>query len=95
MVGTKGAYLVNGSHHGAARQWGADVRYHDAIVAPMVLGRPTGFSVEAIRHFAECVIDGRPPLVDGFDGLAVTRLVLAMEESARLGAPVAVGKLFG
>ncbi len=95
LVGTKGAYRIDGSHHGAAQQWGADVRYHDAIVAPTILGRPSGFAADAIRDFTECVIDGRTPVVDGLDGLAVTRLVLAMEDSARLGRPVTIAELFG
>ena len=42
----------------------------------------------------EHLVDGAPPLVDGLDGLAATRLVLAMEESAQRGAPVEVGDLW-
>ena len=37
---------------------------------------------------------GERPLVDGRDGLAVTRLVLAMEQSAAQGAPVTLGDLW-
>ncbi|MCB0055270.1 MAG: hypothetical protein KDE01_00620, partial [Caldilineaceae bacterium] len=66
----------------------------DALVAPIVHGRPVGFAAESIRHFARAIIDGTSPLVDGLDGLAATRLVLAMEESAQRGEPVAVGDLW-
>lgn len=92
-IGAQGAFYIDGSHHGAQKIT-ARTTYPDALVAPEIHGRPVGFAAESIRHFAECVLEGRSPLVDGHDGLAVTRLVLAMEESARLGVPVTVGELW-
>ena len=84
---------LNGSLHGAQKIT-TRTTYPDALVAPIVHGRPVGFAAESIRHFARAIIDGRPPLVDGLDGLAATRLVLAMEESARRGEAVTVGDLW-
>ncbi|MCB9114040.1 MAG: Gfo/Idh/MocA family oxidoreductase [Caldilineaceae bacterium] len=93
VIGDGGAYYIDGSLHGAQKIT-ARTTYPDALVAPIVHGRPVGFAAESIRHFARAIIDGTSPLVDGLDGLAATRLVLAMEESAQRGEPVAVGDLW-
>ena len=47
------------------------------------------------RNGAASIINGQKPVVDGIDGLAVTRLILKMEESARSRQPVEIGPLFG
>jgi predicted dehydrogenase len=93
-IGTKGTFLIDGSHHGAAQRLTQTLSYPDALVAPTIHGRPSGFAAESIRHFARCVIEGRKPIVDGLDGLAVTRLILKMEESAQTKMPVSVGSLY-
>lgn len=54
-------------------------------------GTPQGFYLEGIRHFVDCLVDDREPLVTGEDGLAVTRAIAAIRESIATGAPVAVG----
>jgi len=94
FVGSRGAFFIDGSHHGAAQKQTGRAEYPDVLVAPTVQGQPTGFGAESIRHFAQSVIHGQKPLVDGLDGLAVTRLILKMEESARKRQPVDVGPLF-
>jgi predicted dehydrogenase len=94
LIGAKGAVYIDGSHHCAVQMQTARVSYPDALVAAEVQGRPTGFGAESIRHFARCVMEGREPRMDGLDGLAVTRLILAMEESARRREPVTVRPLY-
>ena len=94
LVGSRGAIFIDGSHHGAVQKQTARTTYPDAFVAAEVHGAPVGFGAESIRHFARCVMEGRRPLIDGLDGLAVTRLILKMEESARRGEPVEVGPLY-
>jgi predicted dehydrogenase len=94
FIGSRGAYLIDGSHHGAAQKQTDRATFPDALVAPIVHGQPVGFGAESIRHFARCVIEGRRPLTDGRDGLAVTRLILKMQESARLRQPIEVGPLY-
>jgi predicted dehydrogenase len=94
FVGSKGAYHIDASHHGAAQLQSARTAYPDTFVAPDVHGRPTGFGAESIRHFAGSVMQGTAPMMDGLDGLAVTRLILKMEESAERRQPVAVGDLY-
>jgi predicted dehydrogenase len=60
----------------------------DTYGALEVHGRSVGFAVESIRHFVDCVLAGRQPIVGFEDGQAATRAILAMEESARTGLPV-------
>jgi predicted dehydrogenase len=95
LIGSKGAFRIDGSHHGAARLIGSGASHPDVLVAPRIHGRPTGFAAESIRHFAECITSGSEPMVDGLDGLAVTRLLLLMEESAKRGSAIEVGELYG
>jgi predicted dehydrogenase len=94
FVGSRGAFFIDGSHHGATEKQTDRTTYPDTFVLPTIQGQPAGFASESIRHFARCVIEDRKPDVDGLDGLAVTRLILKMEESARAGQPVAVGDVF-
>lgn len=94
FIGSRGAYFIDGSHHGAVQKQTSRVEYPDAMVSPRVHGRPVGFGTESIHHFAFCLRNGQKPMVDGIDGLAVTRLILKMEESARLRQSVEVGNLY-
>lgn len=94
VLGSDGSFTIDGSHHGAATLIADRVTHPDTMVHPHVFGRPTGFAAESIRHFARCVLTGTRPRVDARDGLAATRLVLAMEASARTGDAVAVGDLW-
>ncbi|MGQ9514656.1 MAG: hypothetical protein ACUVTL_06365 [Thermoproteota archaeon] len=45
------------------------------------------FAIGAIEHFIDCIIEDRTPLVTKEDGLAVTKIVCAMERSAQTGKP--------
>ena len=94
VIGSRGAFHIDGSHHGAARLVGASASNPDVLVAPRIHGRPVGFAAESIRHFADCIARGTEPMVDGIDGLAVTRLILLMDESARRGTAVHIGELY-
>jgi predicted dehydrogenase len=93
-IGSKGAFLIDGSHHGAAQRYTQTLSYPDTYVAQTIHGRPSGFAAESIRHFVNCVLEGSAPIVDGLDGLAVTRLILKMQESAQTKMPVEVGSLY-
>lgn len=94
FVGSKGTFVINNSRHGAAQKQTDRTLFPDVFVSPLVFGRPTGLGAESIRHFARCVTQGEKPFVDGADGLAVTRLILKMEESVRTRQPVEVGALY-
>jgi predicted dehydrogenase len=53
-------------------------------------GKLFGFYLEGIRHFVDCLVDGRDPLVPGEDGLAVTRIIAAIRQSLKSGMAVDV-----
>lgn len=94
LVGSKGAMYIDSSHHRAVEKQTDKARYLDAFVGTEVFGKPTGFGTESIRHFADSISAGEKPIVDGKDGLAVTRLILRMQESAEKGLPVSVADLY-
>jgi predicted dehydrogenase len=53
-------------------------------------GVARGFYLEGIRHFVDCLVNDRDPVVTGEDGLAVTRAITAIRESIVSGGPVIV-----
>ncbi|HIE52071.1 MAG TPA: Gfo/Idh/MocA family oxidoreductase [Armatimonadetes bacterium] len=92
LVATKGTMYADPSHHRMVQKYTPEeATYPDVIVFPEVYGKPTGFAIESINHFVDCVLHDREPLITGEDGLQATKIVLAMEESARTGQPVEVG----
>jgi predicted dehydrogenase len=89
VVGTKAAiYIDTTSNRTLVIQDAAKVRYVDALGGPVVHGKQLGFAIESIRHFADCVIKDQAPLSPGEDGLEVTRVAKAIEESAVTRMPV-------
>ncbi len=92
LVGETGALYVDQSHHRAIEKYtAAEGSYPDVFVLPSLYGKQQGFAAESIRHFAECVRAGEAPRVTGRDGLEVTKVICAIEESVRTGQPVVVG----
>ncbi len=65
---------------------GTDDNYeHKSFLAGDVHGEPRGFVVDAIGHFVDCVLRDEEPMITGEDGLAITRALAAMVESAEQG----------
>lgn len=60
------------------------------LVQNRVFGRVKGFSYESIRDFIDRLIDGEPFRVSLEDAADVTRVVLAIMESAESRMPVDV-----
>ncbi len=52
--------------------------------------RLSGFVLEAIARFVDAVVDDQPVLATGAEAALVTRVLTAIEESARSGQPVAL-----
>ncbi|MCJ7822431.1 MAG: Gfo/Idh/MocA family oxidoreductase [Armatimonadetes bacterium] len=65
-------------------------RYGDVLGHLDIQGAVGGFTIESIKHFADCVIQDREPLVPGEAGLEVTRVACAVEQSAKTGEPVVI-----
>ncbi|MCC6445484.1 MAG: Gfo/Idh/MocA family oxidoreductase [Armatimonadetes bacterium] len=91
VVGSAGALYIDQSHHRTLEKYTqTEATYPDTYVLPQIYGQQQGFAAESIRHFIECVRTGATPEVTGRDGLRITRLICALDESARAGQPVAL-----
>ena len=55
----------------------------DVLVFPTVHGKSKGFAGESIVHFIECIAENKQPMATGEDGLAVTKILSAIRDSAR------------
>jgi predicted dehydrogenase len=91
IVGEKGALYVDQSHNRAMEKYTEDFgSYPDVFVMPSVYGTQCGFAADSIRYFVECIREGRTPMITGKDGLIVTKIICAIEESIRTCQPVDV-----
>ncbi len=91
VIGTEGAVYIDASHHRALETYGRTKGdYPDLFVCPELRGQVKGFALESIRDFVDCIVEDRPPLCTLADGLAVTKVILAVHESAEAGMPVEV-----
>jgi predicted dehydrogenase len=61
--------------------------FQDMVVPPFG-PHLTGFVLDAVAHFVESVVNGKPLLADGEDGLKNTRIISAMLEAADTGRRV-------
>jgi predicted dehydrogenase len=93
IVGSQSAlYIDTSSNRSLELQNEAGIRYAEILGAPYVHGKQHGFMIESIKHFADCVVDDKEPLVPGEVGLEVTRVACSIERSAQCGQPVEVGR---
>jgi predicted dehydrogenase len=89
IVGTEGAAYIDASHHRALEIYSQDGgHYPDLFVCPRVRGQVKGFALESIRYFVDCIVEDRQPTCTLADGLAVTKTILAIHQSADEGRPV-------
>ena len=90
IVGATGQLQVDFSHSGTfSKIAGAGVKYADLLgVTPVAGDRIGGFVRESVARFADCVLDDAPPLASFHDGLVATRILAAIEQSARSGVAV-------
>ncbi len=88
VVGREGAFHFDGSPHRLLRLTADGAECPDTFIHPTVHGRPVGFAAESIRHFIDCLLEGRPPMVGFEDGRQATRVILAMERSVQERQPV-------
>jgi len=91
LIGSEATVFADCSSHRMVQKFSPQgAEYSDVAVRTEVQGLPNGFGVQSIRHFAECVIEDREPVVGGMDGLNVTKALVAMHESAETGQPVEI-----
>lgn len=92
LVGEKGQIQLSPSHNGAYRQMtGQGLKYRDLFgVTPSGADRIGGFVYESIARFVDAVLTDAPLLATAEDGLRATRILAAIEESARTRQPVEI-----
>ncbi len=91
IVGSRGALYLDTSHNRTVEKYTqSEAEYPDFLVLPTIYGEQKGFAADSIRHFVDCVLTDTEPRVTGEDGLIVTRIIQAIEESVRTGLPVDV-----
>lgn len=66
------------------------IMFPDTNVLMDIHGKPTGFAIESILYFVDCVLNGKKPFITPEDGLINTKVLLAALESARTGQPVTI-----
>ena len=62
----------------------------DILIMPVIHGKPTGFAYESIRDFIERLVRGDEFIVGFEDGYRVSKVILAIMESAKNRQPVEV-----
>jgi predicted dehydrogenase len=91
ILGSAGALYIDGSHNRAFELYSADRAAYPDLLAPPIGEHLTGFVLDSIAYFVDSITNGRAVLATGADGVAVTRILCAIEESARIGMPVEMG----
>lgn len=88
ILGSQGAINIDGSHNRTLELYTAQKASYPDMLAPPAGEHLTGFVLDSIAYFVDAVTTGAPVLATGEDGVAVTRLLCAIEESAASGLPV-------
>jgi len=91
IVGTKGKIDMDLTNSGIFSKYlSKKVVFPDILVGPVVHGKNVGFAHESIRSFIESIYFDKDFIVNGEDGLYVTKVILAMLESAEKKEPIEV-----
>ena len=95
IIGSKGILMLDPTGHRALAKYSENTTqgfpnssFPDLFVTPNVFEKQSGFAVEPMYHFIECVRDGKKPYTSGEDGLLNTIILNAAEESAETGKTV-------
>lgn len=91
ITGEKGMFNMDFSHNSLLERFLEDEATHpDVICKPRIHGKPTGLAYESIRDFIERVYNKEEVLIPLEDSIAVTKIILAIKESAKKKEPVKV-----
>ena len=88
LLGSEGAINIDGSHNRTMELYTSRKGTFPDMLVPPFGPHLTGFVLDAVVHFIEAVIDDRPVLATGEEGLENTKVISALIEAARLGHPV-------
>jgi predicted dehydrogenase len=91
ILGSKGMFNMDLTHNQLIERYLANVSDRpDVLDGPLIRGRHVGFVHESIKHFVDCVADGKQPEVSLQDGVKVSKVILAIMESAKVGEPIRI-----
>ena len=83
ILGSKGMFNLDLTHNQLMERYLEQTADRpDCLVKPLVHGRHLGFASESIRNCVERLASGAPMLATLEDGIRVTKVILAMMESA-------------
>jgi predicted dehydrogenase len=88
ILGSAGAINVDGSHNRALEIYSAEKAAFPDLLAPPTGAHLTGFVLDSIAYFVDAVVRDAPVLATGADGIAATRIICAILESAETRQPV-------
>ncbi len=88
LVGEKGTLYFDPKPDRLLKLTADSIKTVDTYGVVEVHGRAVGFCLDSIKHFVDCLLAGRAPMVGIEDGRAATQAILAMEESVRTVVPV-------
>jgi predicted dehydrogenase len=88
ILGSNGAIYVDGSHNRALEVYTEAKAAFPDLLAPPTGVHLTGFVLDSIAYFVDAITRNTPVLATAEDGIAVTRAICAVIESAQTGAPV-------
>lgn len=91
ILGSKGMFNMDLTHSQLIERYLEErCDRPDVLDGPLIRGRHVGFIYESIKHFVECVADDRPVAATLEDGRRVSKVILAIMESASKREPVKV-----
>lgn len=88
ILGSTGAINVDGSHNRTLEIYTSQKAAFPDLLAPPTGSHMTGFVLDSIGYFVDAITLGTPVLATGEEGVAVTRIICAILESAEKGLPI-------
>jgi len=91
VVGSRGMFNMDLTHNQLIERYLEDRCDHPGVLGdPLIHGRHVGFVYESIRHFVDCIADDKPVAATLDDGVRVSKVILAILQSASNREPVKV-----
>jgi len=91
ILGSKGMINIDLTHNQLIERYYESASDRpDVLDGPLIRGRHVGFVYESVRHFVECLAEGKPVEATLDDGIRVSKVILAILESASKREPVTV-----
>jgi predicted dehydrogenase len=96
ITGERGMFNMDFSHNTLLERFLENESSHpDVICKPKIHSKPTGFAYESIRDFIERIYHKEKVRIPLEESVAVTRIILAIMESAKKKMPVTLGHSLG